>query len=154
MRQGKKEMVVEIHPDSVSVDGRTLSLGTHSSTVQGATHARIDGHNLQAQVLREDSALYVMCGGHTEKFIDQTDDLSRFAKQALTHGGVVSPMPGQVITVNVRAGDKVQQGDVLVVVEAMKMEHSITAPKSGTVKRVICASGDRVEEGVELVEFD
>ena len=58
-----------------------------------------------------------------------------------------------MISVNVKAGDTVTQGDVLVVVEAMKMEHSVTAPKSGTVKHVACAAGDRVEEGVELVEF-
>ena len=66
----------------------------------------------------------------------------------------MSPMPGQVIAVNVQTGAKVKAGDVLVVVEAMKMEHSITAPKAGTIKRLLCAVGDRVEEGVELVEFD
>ena len=62
-------------------------------------------------------------------------------------------MPGQVIAVNVKAGDKVKQGDVLAVVEAMKMEHSITAPKDGTVASVSCQAGDRVEEGVVLVEL-
>jgi 3-methylcrotonyl-CoA carboxylase alpha subunit len=95
-----------------------------------------------------------MVGGHTERFIELTDDLSRYRNQALSHGGVVSPMPGQVISVNVTPGDTVTQGDVLVVVEAMKMEHTITAPRPGTVKHVACAAGDRVEEGVELVEFD
>ena len=62
-------------------------------------------------------------------------------------------MPGQVIAVNVKAGDKVTRGDVLVVVEAMKMEHSVAAPHSGTVAKVLCAVGERVEEGIELVEL-
>jgi 3-methylcrotonyl-CoA carboxylase alpha subunit len=95
-----------------------------------------------------------MCDGHTEKFTDLTDDLSRFQNQALSTGGVTAPMPGLVISVNVKSGDKVKPGDVLVVVEAMKMEHSITASKVATVKSVACKSGERVEEGVELVEFD
>ena len=95
-----------------------------------------------------------MCDGHTERFIEVTDDISRYQNQALSSGGVAAPMPGQVIAVNVKAGDAVKPGDVLVVVEAMKMEHSITAAKAGTVKKVLFAPGDRVEEGTELVEFE
>ena len=94
-----------------------------------------------------------MCGGHTERFIEQTDDLSRYQNQTLSRAAVMSPMPGQVVSVNVTAGYTVTQGDVLVVVEAMKIEHSLTAPKSGTVKHVACSVGDRVDEGVELVEY-
>ena len=158
LRQGKVEMVVDVDADHAVVNGVThtlaQSLQEPVSDHASAVYIRIDGHNLHAQVLRINDTLYVMCGGHTEKFIELTDDGSRYNRQSLTLGGVVSPMPGQVIAVNVRAGDKVSQGDVLVVVEAMKMEHSISAPKAGVVKQVICAAGDRVEEGVELVEFD
>ena len=115
--------------------------------------ARIGEHSLQGRVFRRGTVLYVMSGGHTEKFTELTDDIGRYQRQALSQGGVTSPMPGQVIAVNVKPGDKVAQGDVLVVVEAMKMEHSVAAPKSGTVAKVLCAMGERVEEGVELVEM-
>ena len=159
LRQGKEDIAVDVARDHVMVNDRRMELepiaaeSRPDSDTLATVDARLDGHDMNAQVLRHASLLYVMCGGHTERFIELTDDLSRYQHQALSHGGVMSPMPGQVISVNVKAGDTVTQGDVLVVVEAMKMEHTITAPKSGTVKHVACAAGDRVEEGVELIEF-
>ena len=159
LRQGKEDIVVDVARDHVMVNDRRMELeaiaaeSRPDSDTLATVDARLDGHDMNAQFLRHALLLYVMCGGHTERFIELTDDLSRYQNQALPHGGVMSPMPGQVISVNVKAGDTVTQGDVLVVVEAMKMEHTITAPKSGTVKHVACAAGDRVEEGVELVEF-
>jgi acetyl/propionyl-CoA carboxylase alpha subunit len=65
-----------------------------------------------------------------------------------------SPLPGQVIAVHVEAGQQVAAGDELVVVEAMKMEHAISAPSDGVVRAVMCAAGDQVERGQPLVDFD
>ena len=62
-------------------------------------------------------------------------------------GDVRSPMPGSVIAVRAAAGDSVQKGDVLVVVEAMKMEHALRAPRAGTVERVAVRSGEQVVVG-------
>jgi 3-methylcrotonyl-CoA carboxylase alpha subunit len=56
--------------------------------------------------------------------------------------------------VRAQAGDRVEAGAVLVVLEAMKMEHSLSAPWSGTVSAVAVKPGDRVEEGVELVVLE
>jgi 3-methylcrotonyl-CoA carboxylase alpha subunit len=154
LRRGKKELQVDIGDDAASVNATVLSLGAVHEEVSGAVNARIDGHNRHARVLRDANFLYVMCEGHTERFIELTDDMSRYQNQALSRGGIAAPMPGQVIAVNVKAGDVVKQGDVLVVVEAMKMEHSVSAPQAGTVKKVMFAPGDRVEEGAELVELE
>ena len=152
--QGKRSFVVDIGATQAQVNDDVLTLAPTHEQRAGSINARIDGHNMHAQVMRESATLYVMCDGHTEKFTDLTDDLSRFQNQALSTGGVTAPMPGLVISVNVKSGDKVKPGDVLVVVEAMKMEHSVTASRAATVKSVACKSGERVEEGVELVEFD
>jgi acetyl/propionyl-CoA carboxylase alpha subunit len=65
-----------------------------------------------------------------------------------------SPLPGQVVAVRVHAGQVVEAGEELVVVEAMKMEHSIKAPAAGTVRAVLCAAGDQVDRGQPLVDFD
>ena len=65
-----------------------------------------------------------------------------------------SPLPGRVLHVHVGVDQGVAEGDELVVVEAMKMEHSIRAPVDGVVRAVLCAAGDQVERGQSLVDFE
>ena len=65
-----------------------------------------------------------------------------------------SPMPASVASIKVSAGDRVQAGDVLIVLEAMKMELPISAPRDGLVKQVRCAAGDLVQPGIPLVELE
>lgn len=65
-----------------------------------------------------------------------------------------APMPGKVTAVRVKPGQSVMTGDVLMVLEAMKMEHSIVAPKDGTVGDVYVKTGDQIDEGVEMLSMD
>jgi methylmalonyl-CoA carboxyltransferase small subunit len=65
-----------------------------------------------------------------------------------------SPIAGLVVRVNVEPGQSVEANDVLMVLEAMKMENSVTAPASSTVKSVLVAPGDSVRAGQVLVEFE
>ncbi len=67
---------------------------------------------------------------------------------------VVSPMPGKVIALHVQEGDTVQRGDTLLVVEAMKMENTLTAPRDGVVQKVRVALDDRIERNVPLILLD
>lgn len=74
------------------------------------------------------------------------------AGAALASGEVVkSPMPGNILKINVSQGQKVNEGDVLIVLEAMKMENEIVATKSGTVAQIVTAKGAVVETGAPLV---
>lgn len=74
------------------------------------------------------------------------------AGEALAAGEVVkSPMPGNILKINVTQGQKVNEGDVLLVLEAMKMENEIVATKSGTVAQIVTAKGAVVETGAPLV---
>lgn len=71
---------------------------------------------------------------------------------ALASGEVVkAPMPGNILKINVAPGQKVEEGDVLIVLEAMKMENEIVATKSGTVAQVAASKGAVVETGAPLV---
>lgn len=71
---------------------------------------------------------------------------------ALAAGEVVkSPMPGNILKINVTVGQKVNEGDTLLVLEAMKMENEIAASKAGTVAQIIVSKGAVVETGAPLV---
>ncbi len=69
-------------------------------------------------------------------------------------GAVVAPMTGRIIRVDVHPGDEVKEGQILLIVEAMKMENEIAAPLSGTVKDVAVAAGARVTEGDLLIQIE
>ena len=64
---------------------------------------------------------------------------------------VKSPMPGNILKINVTAGQKVSEGDVLLILEAMKMENEVTATKAGTIAQVVATKGQVVETGTPLV---
>lgn len=70
-----------------------------------------------------------------------------------TEGGLRSPMPGRVVFVSVKAGERVQRGAALLAIEAMKMEHVICAPADGVVRAVYVTAGTQVAEAIALVDF-
>ena len=67
---------------------------------------------------------------------------------------LVAPMPGAVLATHVAAGDDVKKGQILLILEAMKMEHKITAPRAGKVAEVHVAVGDQVPNGAMLVVLE
>lgn len=69
-------------------------------------------------------------------------------------GSVASPIAGTLVEIKCKPGDEVKQGDILLVIEAMKMKTSIAAPTAGRVKKVPVAVGDTVRESQVLVEFE
>ena len=71
-----------------------------------------------------------------------------------SEAGVMSPMPASVVAVHVTPGQVVAEGDTLLVLEAMKMELPIRAPRNGVVKTVACVKGEIVQPGVNLLEFE
>lgn len=117
-------------------------------------NCRVDGQWVDAQVIFEDKSIFVIRHGDTERLGLYEEDFDALAHDAGTADRITSPMPGLVISLAVQVGDVVAEGDVLMVIEAMKMEHNINAPRDGKVSGVVCAVGDRVAEGIELVTFE
>ncbi len=100
---------------------------------------------------RDGDRVFVWCDGATFCF-----ELVRGALRAgaAEHGAdLVAPMPGRVRRIFGAVGGRVARGEVLMVLEAMKMEHSIRAPQDGVLRRVCVREGDLVEAGVELAEI-
>ena len=114
--------------------------------------ARIENTRLQARYFRDGIRLHLWAGGvHYELTLDDPR-LKEFSASA-AQGGLTTPLPGVVAAVAAKVGQTVRAGEVLMVIEAMKMEHSISAPYDGTVKAVHFARGDRVPEGSQLLEL-
>jgi len=140
-------------------NGFVLSLPGGDVTVEGevetdgALRARLDGVALSARVIRTGAHLtvFVRGGEYGVEFIDP-----RLASQAATGtaGRLVAPMPGTIIRIAVEEGQEVTKGAALVVVEAMKMEHTVAAPRDGRVKALKFAVGDLVDEGAELLVLE
>ena len=76
------------------------------------------------------------------------------SEEALAEGALVAPMPGKVIKLAVAEGAEVETGDVIVVLEAMKMEHELTAPAAGTIAELRVAEGDQVDAGSALAVIE
>ncbi len=87
-----------------------------------------------------------------EKKVSPVAPISEAPKSAPAEGTVVSaPMPGKVLSVSVKEGDRVKEGDLLLILEAMKMENEILAPISGTIKQVSVSAGGTVNTGDLMV---
>jgi 3-methylcrotonyl-CoA carboxylase alpha subunit len=114
--------------------------------------AEIDGRRVRAAVVCDGHVLSVVGEDLLERL--EVVDPSARAEHAAAAGGLRAPMPGRVRSVLVAAGEHVRLGAPLVVLEAMKMEVTVSAPADGVVREVRCAEGDQVEEGVELLELE
>jgi 3-methylcrotonyl-CoA carboxylase alpha subunit len=82
-----------------------------------------------------------------------TDPLTDVKQDAAVGGNLAAPMPGKLLSFAVKVGEQVQAGQALAVMEAMKMEHTVAAPASGTVAELLYAPGDQVAEGAPLLRL-
>ncbi|NKQ11387.1 acetyl-CoA carboxylase biotin carboxylase subunit [Pseudomonas sp. SST3] len=107
----------------------------------------------QPKAIRQGRTLYLEWNGELEA-VTAFDPIAEVEASHQHHGGMTAPMNGSIVRVLVEAGQHVEAGATLVVLEAMKMEHSIRAQQAGVVKGLFCAEGDMVNEGVVLLEMD
>ena len=113
--------------------------------------ADIDGRRVHAVVVRDDAAIEVRIAGRADRLSLRAPRVA--AAEPGGDGRVVAPMPGRVLALDVAVGQGVAVGDRLLVLEAMKMEHRLTAKAAGTVRAVHVAEGDQVGDGMVLVEI-
>jgi 3-methylcrotonyl-CoA carboxylase alpha subunit len=137
----------------VSVDdGAPLTL-THPALAGDTLEAGADHGRLRLTAIEADGTITLIERGKAWR-IGRVDILAEAEAATEGHGHLASPMPGTVVRVMAAAGDSVKRGQPLMVVEAMKMEHTIAAHADGVVKAVKFRAGDSVAEGVELISFE
>ena len=141
--------VVGVEPAEPSSD--TLELGDVSRG-EGWIAAQVRRERRHARYFRHGSRLHLWAGAAHHEFSIEDPRAHEFTASAAT-GGLSTPLPGVVSAVAVEPGQRVRAGEVLMVIEAMKMEHSIIAPFDGIVETVHFTRGERVPEGSELLSL-
>jgi 3-methylcrotonyl-CoA carboxylase alpha subunit len=156
-RQGTSAISVDV---ATLRDGYRIEIGADAVVATGAKlHDRrltvfFDAEPFACTVVRDGDDLYLMRAGATEKFSVPKLDAATFAADARSDGRVTAPMPGQIIAVYAKAGAAVRRDQPILVLEAMKMEHTMVAPIDGVLEHLGLTVGDRVVEGAELFRIN
>jgi 3-methylcrotonyl-CoA carboxylase alpha subunit len=122
------------------------------SVSQAAVQVRMDGLQLQGHVVRQQDIFHVFHAGHHWQILWR-DPIAHAGEGEADEGRLTAPMPGKIIALLVNAGERVVKGTPLLIMEAMKMEHTINAPGDGTVSELLYAVGDQVDEGAQLLSL-
>ncbi|SFV09314.1 acetyl/propionyl/methylcrotonyl-CoA carboxylase subunit alpha [Pseudoduganella namucuonensis] len=134
---------------SLAVDGARHTL--EPVRADGSELAvKLDGQLLRGSVVREGDVFHVYAAGrHTA--LAHTDPLAHAGEAEAEAGALTAPMPGKIVAILVAAGATVAKGAPLLVMEAMKMEHTISATHDGVVEKLLYEVGDQVTDGAQLL---
>lgn len=142
------EIDAEAHPDGEGV--WLIGEGVRVRRVDGALHLDVDGVERAVETYRDGDAVWLVDAGVPTRWAPPRDD----ARSHAAAGSLDAPMPGVVLDVRTEQGASVGEGDVLIVLESMKMELSVTSPADGVVGEIHVRAGDHVTQGQSLVEVE
>ena len=163
---GGRSYEVEVRGDTVVVDGHEFPIKVreeagYSTVTSGGVAYRVQlpaaGERASGMSVQVDYRQFVLeyegrfGGGPAPRERKAASGTNGTAAAAAVKGGVAAQIAGRVLGVRVKVGDTVAKGDVLLLLEAMKMENEIKAPTDGIVKDIPVKEGDRVSEGQVLV---
>jgi 3-methylcrotonyl-CoA carboxylase alpha subunit len=155
---GTSKVLLAFRTDEIEadVDGVKLSLTT-AAPADGAldiSFRRAHGasRNRRVSFARAGERLFVMSGGATHELLVAAPFEPEEADAGPSRA-IAAPLAGRIVSVQAQAGQKVRRGQALVVLEAMKMEHTLVAESDGVIERVACSAGDQVKEGQVIVAF-
>ncbi|MEK6573472.1 MAG: biotin/lipoyl-containing protein [Chloroflexota bacterium] len=153
-----KTYLIEINDDRhVAVDGRTYEIDLEAVADQPLYSLLIDNQSFEGFVENDDEGWRVLMRGDLYQARVVDERAVRLAKSA---GGTVAqtgdfqlkaPMPGLVVSVLVSEGQAVKKGDIIVILESMKMQNELKSPRDGTVARVKVKGGDTVEQNQIMI---
>jgi biotin carboxyl carrier protein len=155
---GEKEFTVELlDDDQVKVDGKLYHVDFQSVQDQPVYSLLIDGKSYEAYAFPEDEGFQVVLSGYMfpARVEDERERRLRLSMGKVPLGSeefhLKAPMPGLVVSVAVEDGQAVQKGDVLVILESMKMQNELKSPRDGAIHRLKIKAGDRVEQRQTLL---
>jgi 3-methylcrotonyl-CoA carboxylase alpha subunit len=125
----------------------TMQIVSHHA---GEFTLRLAGRRVHGTVVRDGDAFHVF-NAHLHTVLQYADPLAHAGEHEGEGGRLTAPMPGKIVAVLVSKGQSVKKGEPLLIMEAMKMEHTIAAPGDGLVDEVMFSVGDQVAEGAQLL---
>ncbi len=152
------DSVVELHVRYVGEAWR-ITLNGETTEARGRKlegdrfAVELDDRRLLASLVAMEDKRHVFLNGATY-LLQRDDPLHLVEAGGAQGGGLTAPMPGKVVALLAQPGQTVDKGTPLLILEAMKMEHTITAPAAGVVKAFCYAAGEQVSDGAALVEFE
>ena len=150
IESGAASRTVRLESSTAEVDGRRVELSVREIDAD-TREVTLGGVRHRAAWARDGDRVFLWCDGRSWIF---TRARARAAGAADHGGDLRAPMPGRVRRVARAEGESVERGQVVLVLEAMKMEHAIRAPRDGVLRSVRVREGDLVDAGVELAEID
>jgi len=117
-------------------------------------HLEINGKPQRVLAEKKRGQLWFHFNGKTYHYEKISKSAQSAGMGAVDPSTIIAPMPGKIIAVNISSNDSVSENQVLVVMEAMKMEYSLKAQASGQVEKLNCKLGDQVSQGQVLVKLD
>jgi len=136
----KSNTLIEVNGSSYAASGKLEN---------GELSANLSGQIFDVQVIEHNKKLHILSHGQSVVLGFMEND--HLTNEIEVSGNLTAPMPGTIIDVSVKKGDKVKKNQTLLILEAMKMEHTISATRDGIVSEILYHSGEMVEEGTELI---
>ncbi len=141
INRGEKEEEKE-----VQVSAKVLGVGQFQFTLDNIIY--------KCSVAKDGDVRFIHLDGEDYEIKRVSEAVDEFGEAEEDLGSLSSPMPGRIVKLLVKPGDRVKKGQELIVVEAMKMENKIAAPFDGTVIKVFFPEGDQIEANVPLIEIE
>ncbi|MBV8522339.1 MAG: acetyl/propionyl/methylcrotonyl-CoA carboxylase subunit alpha [Acetobacteraceae bacterium] len=154
-RRGEETLTVRTHPQaggSFRLDLPAGSVQAEAAESEAGMFLRVDGISHRARVVRRGAELTVILAGRNH-VLHQVDPLAPPRLEMAGEDKLIAPIPARVSRVLIEPGARVKKGVPLLVLEAMKMELTLSAPLDGTIETLRHRAGEMVEEGTELVTF-
>ena len=166
------QLIVDVEGKRIPVSINAAEVGKVKGTVGEVPFAvefiQYDNHQMKIMLNGRTETVYCSVNDDQKTIVnfhglnftcyrtDQLNDTLDYAckEQANDKSRLVSPMPGKVVKINVKEGDEVQEGQIMIVVEAMKMENNITASGKAKVKRILVTENQMVDNKMQLIELE
>lgn len=139
---------------TITIDGFPYLVENVKHLSDGQIEFTLDGKSYRCVVSDEGDQRYVFMDGHAYE-LKRTEDIAIAGSSTeASTDKIIAIMPGVVVSILVKEGDKITKGQKIIVLEAMKMQNTIVAPLAGVISKILVKEGDQVKDGDLLVDIE